>query len=209
LEAKVKLFRYLLVVSIILIFIIGCGGSKYLNKNYLFEQPKSGINLAIIPITSNHEEFIDSAFAVAFKDEEGIKKLLRPAILREKIISDEKLINIINKIIANDHSKNDLKGNPNILNLITEDEMKYLEKSIDSSTYLLVPVIFGTKPLINNTFGNSRIRLYDVRTEILIYEINEDVNANLGGEDGQKYIEIILASMASQDFNKYFVNRFQ
>jgi len=203
-----RLLKQTIVILIISIIFIGCGGSKYFNKNYIFEQPKAGISLAIIPVVSTHEDFIDSAFAVAFKDEDGIKNLLRPGILRERIISDEKLTNVVNKIISSDHTDSDREGNPNILNLITEDEMKYMEKSLDSSSFLLVPVIFSAKSFMNNTFGNSRIRLYEISSGILVYEINEDINVNLAGEDGQKYIEVILASIASQNFRKNFVERF-
>ena len=189
--------------------VVGCGGGKfYLNDAFVYEAPESSTKVAIIPAATDESSFTDSLFTDIFRDTALNYEIVLPGEIRKQISHDPKLSEIINKLGSVKYSKEDFKSVPSIKNDLTTDEISYLEVSLGNPEFILFPVAFRTTSLGVITSGFSRLRLYHLNTGKLIYERRVNLNVELGGNAGRKYMIIGLIGFAKDDFVEYCVQRF-
>lgn len=200
-------FAIILVLSMLFIF-VGCGGSFFINKEYSYQLPSSKIQIAIMPVAGDDAIFVDSIFALIFEDSLRAQDIISPKTIRRNIVNNARLTELVNKLGSVKYSKNDLKQNPSVLNTLTKDEFTYLQKQLGQPGIVLFPVSFNVTSMGIITSGFTKMRLYDFNSGVLIYEKSQNLNVELGGEEGKKYLAIGLIGFAKDDFNKYFWNVF-
>ncbi len=195
----------ILIVSCFSFLLFGCIGNLYVNKNYQFQQTRN-FKLAIIPIGIDSMSFTDSTFTRFMDDLKNQQSLVSPAEIREKLMSDKDLSEILNKIIMKDYTKIELKNSPNLKSLLNENEFVTLSDKLNSADIMLIPIIFDLKAtIIGYTFGYTKFRLYDIQTGALIFEDAIDLNVNLTGENGEKYLSIGLIDFVCSSYKKHFL----
>jgi hypothetical protein len=198
---------FTLVLSVLFV-IEGCGGGLFINKEYIYESSQPRVQLAIIPTVGNNAELIDSIFVLIFEDSLRAQDILKPKIIRNKIANDQQLTNLINKLGSVEYSKSELEQNPSVLNTLTNDEFTYLRKQLEQPSIILFPISLNIASGGVITSGFAKIRLYDFDSGALIYEHSQNLNVELGGEDGKTYMAIGLIGFAKDDYNKYFWHKF-
>lgn len=198
-----------LLIIVTLSIVVGCGGGKfYLNSAFLYEAPESSTKVAIIPAATDESVFTDSLFTDIFEDPALSYEIVPPKEIRKQFANDPKLLGIVNKLGSVKYSKEDFKSGPSIANDLTADEFSHLRETLGSPELILFPVAFNTTSLGVITSGFSRMRLYHSGTGKLIYERPMNLNVELGGDAGRKYLIFGLIGFAKDDFVKHFVQRF-
>lgn len=205
-KAKILAMTILILSSVLLSCI---GSSNFINKKYNFEKKKA-INLAVIPPQTEFNSYIDSLIVLAFNIDDYPKTtILDPAAIRELYYGSQEIAKINNKIVTYDHTKEEISKGPNLSNILTDDEISTLRNFLAPADFMLLPVVFGAKNvLMNNTFGSSRFRLYDLKSGELIYDKKEDPNVNVPGEEGKRYLLSFLIGRASVYYQDNFLHKF-
>lgn len=202
-------FHLIIILVFSMLFAIeGCGGGLFINKEYSYELSNPRIQFAIIPVAGNDKVFMDSMFVLIFEDSLRAQDLILPNIIRRNITNDLRLADLLNKLASVEYSKNDLKQNPSVLNALTIDEFTYLQKQLGEPSIVLFPVSLNIRSLGVITSGFAKMRLYDFDSGALIYEHSQNLNVELGGEGGKKYMALGLIGFAKDDYNKYFWDKF-
>ncbi|UCC78843.1 MAG: hypothetical protein JSW64_11235 [Candidatus Zixiibacteriota bacterium] len=199
-----RLIRFLLLFSLAS---LACGGGFYLNKNYTLEQPDN-YTLAIMPLYGDTTGFTDSVFSLTFTlDAPAEEKLLPPNEIRFRLFLNEEFNGIYKKIVIYDHSKEEKKSGPNLKNCLNNDEIIVFQEGVDNANIIIVPIELNVGHFLNYTTGNFRCRLYDLNNGDLIYDKSNDLNVNLGGEQGRRHLVLAMFSIAYSDYNKYFLDK--
>lgn len=196
------------ILTFILFTIMGCGGGVFINKDYVYKPFNPMVQLAIIPVPDNNASFIDSAFALIFEDSIRGQNIIPPGVIRNNMVGDQQLVELINKLGSAEYSKEDLKLNPSVLSTLSDEEFAYLKQQLGQPAVVLFPISFGIKSFGVITSGHSKMRLYDFEFGTLIYEHSMDINVELGGDEGIKYMAAGLVGFAKDDYNKFFRDKF-
>jgi hypothetical protein len=183
----------------------GCGSDLYLNKSYNF-QSKDTVTIAISPVGSQ-PTYADTAFARIFEDSTRAVQLLSPTEVRQALFSSTTLVSILNTIVSNTHSDADLAGDPNVVNLIGSKNFDELQRALTSAELILIPVSFNISSALGHTFGFTKFRLYDLHSGALVYEKSMDLNVDVAGEAGARYLTAALIAFAYEDFEKNYLNK--
>jgi hypothetical protein len=186
----------------------GCGSKLYLNGNYQYGRPDRDVKLALIPAAGDDAAMLDSLFTLIFDDSTRSQILVEPSKIRSESSTDNELLVILNKIIAAEYSKDDLKSGANLQHTLAADEFALLRNRLGNPDIALIPVAMTMKSYGVMTSGLSKIRLFDLRNGSLIYENSIDLNVELCGQEGKVYLAIGLIGFAKDDFNRHFWNRF-
>jgi hypothetical protein len=198
-----RLKRVILIGLVLLV--LGCGSSFYLNKSYHFDA-KPKFSLALVPADQKTPLF-DTLMVMAFRDDmPSGQSLITPFDIESKIQNDNELVALLNKIILQDHTKQQLKSAPNLRNLMSEADFQSLQEKMDNADMLIVPIVFGVGSLLNNTMGKMKVRLYDLKDGSLVYEKEESPNVNIGGDAGKAYMAKFLFAIMAASYQENFVS---
>jgi len=198
----------IILVFSMLFVIAGCGGGPFINREYIYKPSQPRVQLAIIPAIVNNVEVVDSLFVIFFEDSLRAQDIMKPNTIRSKIVNNQQLTDLLNKLGSIEYSKDDLKQQPSVLNALTIDEFTYLQEQLGQPSIVLFPISLNIKSLGFLTSGFAKMRLYDFDSGALIYERSQNLNVELGGEDGKTYMAIGLIGFAKDDYNKYFWDKF-
>ncbi len=181
------------------------GQKKNVNKVFKFEENDS--LLALVPVLNNDFTYTDTVLVDFYsKNYFSRFKIIKPGIIRSKIEIDNKLKEVILKIVMQEYSKKELKEFPNLNTILDISEIDYLKEKIDDANFLLIPVDirFGTN--FGSTFGFSRFRLYKLPTGELIFDCPMDFNVNSTDAREKRNLMIILLGETSVFFRDKVIN---
>lgn len=181
--------------------LIGCGSSSnFTNDNY---QPSfDEITLGIIPVVNEMQSFSDSAFTIVYSDSLNRYSTYPMENVHKSIENNRRFSEIVNKIVLQEYTLEELENTPNLQSTLEPEELELLKESLGSSNLLLVPVNFNIGNKAYHTFGFSRFRLYDLNSGVLIYDVSDDFNVNLGGEQGTRNMTLFLIANSYSYFKK-------
>ena len=200
-----KTIRFISVVCL-LFALLSCGSNIYLNKTYKFNN-KSDFKLAIIPFYGELPAPTDTAFTLIFADSVGAQKLISPSSIRSKIDSDNQLKDIIQKICMKGYTKEEQSKEINIKDLIAEDGLTYLREACGNADVCLFPIRFFVGASMGRLVGATQYRLYDLHSGILIYDVNESLNTELGHPDVDKQMVLTMIGLSYGDYEKHFLRK--
>ncbi len=196
----------IIITSIILFTSITYGQKKYVNKAFNFEVNDS--LLALVPVLNSDFTYTDSLLVKFYsKDHFSRFNLIEPQIIRNEIESDNKLKDIILKILSQEYSKKELKQFPNLNTILKTDEIKYLQEKNGQADLILIPVELRFGTAIGSTLGYSRFRLYKIETGELIFDCPMDFNVNSTDPRATKNLTILLIGETSKFFRDKMINK--
>lgn len=195
-------------LAVTISIVAGCGGSMFVNKDYVYESPPPRVRLAILPAPYEDPADTDTTFAILFEDSTRAQEIIAPADIRRKFADDPRLLEIMVKLGSAQYSQDELKKNPSVHSALSDEEFTYFRKEIGEPTLVLVPVGIGTKDMGMVTSGSLKMQLYDFRTGALIYDHDQSLNVNVGGKPGKQVLVLGLAAFAKQDYRKCFWDKF-
>jgi hypothetical protein len=188
------------------LFNISAFAKNYENKNYVCDYDSLPLTLAIIPI--NHEFFqICDTLSVILWSDTGYTQLISPGRVRKLLSKDTTLLDALIRISEYKYSKEERKKEPSINSILDSGDLAKLIDGLGSPRLLLFPLGIGTSSLGFATNGKINVRLYDLETGSLIYERDQQLLVEQGGEDGIKSLIIGLMGIAREHYNKYFFKK--
>ena len=197
--------KKILFAPFLLLLLQSCDSSAFLNKAYEFN-PKAELRLAIAPIGSE-PNFSDTAFARIFFDSAHAYTLMTPEETRLVVLKDSEMLRIFNALISGNHTKSQLKQNPGLGDILSGADIQSLRTNLFPANCLLVPVVFNVSSALNNTFGKTRFRLYDLDSGQLVYDNEQTLNVNIGGDYGKRRLTAVLVAMAHGDFRDQYLKK--
>lgn len=195
------------ILFLIICFILSVSSyaKDYYNPNYKINKGEQ--SLLLLPIYNDGSPVMnDTLFTKIFNEAASTVSLLNVTETREKIDSDNMLIEILTKISETEYKTKELKMFPDIKTIVTQTEIEYLKKELDNPDLIFIPTIFSVKSVGPYTFGKSRFRLYDLNSGELIFDCSKDLNVNLSGIDGKGSVTAGLLSLTFEYFEKKFLS---
>ena len=210
--------RLLLILAIAFVF-IGCGIKGYdiyVNKSYQYGQsgkPK----LTILPVTVTGNLSNVSLMNKETGKREGIQSIVNTNFDRQFSKTEEHLLvsspekmnklmaesadvkAMIGKINSQHYSKEELRNPPNLNQLLGDSAFNTLRSKLQSDI-LLVVVNFELNEVSSHTFSRSKVRLYDLHSGSLVYEVARNLNVNQIGEQGAVIATIVLVARLYSDY---------
>jgi hypothetical protein len=190
---------------------ISCGSysnaKNFENKKYVCTYDSLPLSLAIIPI--NHKFFdICDTLSVLLWSDTGYTELIRPSHLRNLLLQDSNSLAALVEVAEYKYSKEERKGIPSIYSIIDTVTCTNLINALGNPRLLLFPLGLGTSSLGFATNGEINVRLYDLKSGELVYEKDQQLLVEQGGDDGAKSLIIGLLGFAREHYDKYFFKKF-
>lgn len=202
-------FRVVLLISAL---IISCGSSShsknYENKKYACTYDSLPLPLAIIPINHKFYDICDTLSVLLWSDT-GYTDLISPSQIRTLLSQDTNLLAALVKVSEYKYSKDERKGVPSIYSILDSMTCKNLIERLGNPRLLLFPLGLGTSSLGVATNGLINVRLYDLKSGELIYEKEQQLLVEQGGDDGAKSLIFGLLGFAREHYDKYFFKKFK
>lgn len=181
---------------------------KYENKQYRPVVESLPMTVAIMPI--GHEDPIvkaklDSFFFSLYTDT-GKVHPAGPSSFREEIANDSLFAALLEEIARYEYSKEQRKSGPTIGQILDSGETHYLTNAIGGADLLLIPIKFGIGSILGRPAGEMSLRLYDMRSGVLIYEKDQDLNVDVGGDVGRDYIILGLIAFTRDPYHKFLLD---
>lgn len=180
-------------------------GQKEFNKNYKID--KECLKLSLIPILNERNSFNDTIMTKIFDDELKNMQFISSFEIREIIVSDLKVQNLLDKIISTEYTKKDLKAFPNLNTIIERSDIDYLKERLNQTDLVLIPIALNFKSMLSHTFGYIKLRMYDLNTGEFIFEFSDDMNVNISGENAMKGLTGVLLSTTYDYYKKNFLKK--
>jgi len=195
-------------MAVFFTFSSSLSAKNYENKKYECQYGSLPITLAIIPVNHKFYDICDTLSVLLWSDT-GYTNLISPGSIRHVIAQDTNLLNSLIKIAEYKYSKEQRKTGPSIYSILDSTTVTKLINSIGNARLLLFPLGIGTSSLGMVTNGEIKMRLYDLKTGELVYEKDQQLLVEQGGEDGVKSLIFGLFSTARDHYYKYFFTKFK
>lgn len=183
-------------------------GKNYENKKYVCTIDSLPLPLAIIPINHKFYDFCDTLSVLLWSDT-GYTELIKPSHLRNLLAQDTNLLAALVEIAEHKYSKEERKGVPSIYSIIDTMTCTKLIAALGNPRLLLFPLGLGTSSLGVATNGMINVRLYDLKSGDLVYEKDQQLLVEQGGEEGAKSLILGLLGFAREHYDKYFFKKFK
>ena len=193
----------LLVLSLFLSIVTACGGNQYLNENYK-RQTKENPKIAFIPFYGENAGLSDTLTDIMFKDSLNPDFYFSVFESRKQIEKNPALETAASKLVSKEYGKDDLKKDPGINDLVTDEELSLLKTSFGGSNLLMVPVRFFAGMHLGRVYGVNVFRLYDLENGKLVYQREVNLNTTYVNKDSYKMIAISSMAVAREEFSKFY-----
>ena len=177
-------------------------GQRVFNKSYKLE--KESFKVSLIPILSEYDSFNDTVMSEIFINNLKNVELATPSETRKAISANQKIQDILDKIILANYKKKELKTFPNLTTLLNPSEVEYLRDQLGQPDFILIPIVFNFRSMMAHTFGYSKFRFYNLNSGEFVFEFSLNMNINVVGEGGMKDLMYVLL----QETHKYYVTEF-
>lgn len=192
----------------------GCGGTKaapkapgaWVDPAY-HASPTVLLSLAIapVPVTGPRADRLDQGFERAFLSTPGLELRGQPSFFRLRMNGDRTLVQIVNRISAENYTAQDLASGVGLTRILNPKEMEDLRGTLLGCGMMLVPVEFTTQPEAKRTTGHAKCRAYDLATGKLLLQNTYDVVVPEGGDGGDRRATVDLILAVAADFEKRLV----
>ena len=166
----------LLLGSLTVIALLGCGSSLYVNSSYPFadiQEPTFALFPALHP---EGAAVIDTIFEDIFGDLTTHYQIISPSEIRSAAQSSREYSALLTKLATSDVQSQSLQI------LLTAKELSSLRKLFPGTRFLYVPAQFSLKEATPGTaLGKVTFRLYDIETGALVLEDSDSFNVMPNG----------------------------
>lgn len=199
----------------VLIAAAGCSGTVGTPPpSALWVDPSYKPNLAVamtiaiapVPLTGELADRADQGLERAFLDTPGCLVRGQPAYFRQRMNGDRKLVQIVNRILADTYSPQDLAAGTGLRRILTPKELEDLRSVLQGSSLLFVPTALEVKSEKNRTAGRIAFRAYDLGTGKLLLMNSFARTLPQGGDAGARGLLIELILDVHRDFAKHLLS---
>ncbi len=204
-------FKYWTIILLgVLIVNSSFGQRKYINSDYNIDN--GPMSLVVTPIYNSYVEHTDSVIVKAFGGISPNISLRSPNVIRQSIGASSQVSELLNKIVLKEYRKKELKAFPNLNTILSQNELQLLRSELGNPDLLLIPIAFNIKVVDNavmggHTFGFSNFRLYDLASGEFVFHCPNNLNVNIGGDNGAKSLSAVLISMTSSYFKDELLDK--
>jgi hypothetical protein len=194
------------IILIICLTISSAFGKSYENKNYRFPVDSLPVLVALAPVNHELGVAIDTFYSQLYTDS-GLTNIIQPMEIRAMLAADSVLFDKFKRVAEHKYSKEEIKAGPSIYAILDTNAVLALKISLANARLLLFPISFEVNNAVIATSGKVNFRLYDLASGELIYEKDQQLLVEQGGDEGKLSLSAGLIAFSRDHYRKYFLDK--